>query len=33
MGFLLDLIAAYWWIILIAVVAVVFGVRAKRGGG
>lgn len=33
MGFLFDMIVAYWWIILIAVVAIIFGIRMKKGGG
>ena len=33
MGFLFDVIVAYWWIILTAVVALIFGIRMKRGRG
>ena len=33
MGFLFDLIAAYWWIILLVIVALAFGLQAKRGRG
>lgn len=33
MGFLIDLIVAYWWLVVLAVVALVFGLRFKRGRG